>query len=135
MRKMADSLAQKHWTPRRDIIRKMRVLWWTGGVIITVALVTGILWKVPQLQVNYADIPANDRFNSENEARKTLATILGAIVLLGGAYFTWRNIHLVQEGQITDGSQRLLSSLERLTLAERRGWRFVWWSLRAGAYC
>ena len=61
---------------------------------------------------------AKDRFNSENEARKTLATMLGAIMVLGGAYFTWRNIKLVQEGQITD---RFTKAIEQLGAVDASG--------------
>ncbi len=61
--------------------------------------------------MEHAGIAPENRFNSENEARKTLATMLGAIVVLGGAYFTWRNIKLVQEGQITD---RFTKAIEQI---------------------
>jgi len=83
-------------------------------------LIIVMLWIVPQLQaekyLNAAKrdgktIDAKDQFSIENEARKTLATILGAIVVLTGAYSTWQNIKVVQEGQITD---RFTKAIEQL---------------------
>ncbi len=93
----------------------------TAIFLLILAILT-VLWKVPQWQVgNVEGLDAKERFDCINEARKTLATmlggmatILGGIVLLAGAFFTWRNFNLAQEtltvsqqGQITD---RLLSS-------------------------
>jgi hypothetical protein len=78
-----------------------------------------LFWLVPMH--SWFDAPvrlAKDRFNSENEARKTLATMLGAFMVLGGAYFTWRNIKLVQEGQITD---RFTKAIEQLGAVDASG--------------
>jgi hypothetical protein len=114
---LGSSRAEDRWSSLRDFVRKTRALWWTTGVIV-LAMVIMILWKAPQVQVKYADIPAKDRFNSENEARKTLATILGGIVVLAGAYFTWRNIKVAQEGQITD---RFTKAIEQLGAVDASG--------------
>ena len=107
-------MAENRWTfPRR-------VFWLTAGVIVLTALIIMMLWIVPQLQaekyLNAAKrdgktIDAKDQFSIENEARKTLATILGAIVVLTGAYFTWQNIKVVQEGQITDRFTKAINQL------------------------
>jgi hypothetical protein len=115
------------WTLLRGWVRATRAFWLTVGVIVLVALLVVILWKVPQLQVEkYVNVAksdgktmdAKDRFNIENDARKTLATILGAIVILGGAYFTWRNIRVAQEGQITD---RFTKAIEQLGAVDPTG--------------
>jgi hypothetical protein len=61
----------------------------------------------PALSVQKLSILTSSQwFDNVNEARKTLATILGGIVVLAGAYFTWRNIRLLQEGQITMTGER-----------------------------
>jgi uncharacterized protein YjbI with pentapeptide repeats len=119
--------AERRWTRLREFVHKTRLLWWTAGVIVLAALMIVLLWKVPQVQVEkYVNaaktdketINAKDRFNIENEARRTMATALGAIILLGGAYFTWRNIKLVQEGQITD---RFTKAIEQLGAVDASG--------------
>jgi len=110
--------AEKSSSSLREMVAKGRPLWWTAGFLVLAALVIAILWKVPQLQVEHAGIAPENRFNSENEARKTLATMLGAVVVLGGAYFTWRNIKLVQEGQITD---RFTKAIEQLGAVDASG--------------
>ncbi len=119
--------AESRWTRLREFVRKTRLFWWTAGVIVLAALMIVLLWKVPQVQVEkYVNaaktdgrpLEAKDRFNIENEARRTLATTLGAIVLLGGAYFTWRNIKVAQEGQITD---RFTKAIEQLGAVDASG--------------
>jgi len=115
------------WDLLRRLVRATGALWRTVGIIILVVLLVVVLWKVPQWQVEkYVNVAnadgktmeAKDRFNIENEARKTLATILGAIVVLGGAYFTWRNIKVAQEGQITD---RFTKAIEQLGAVDSNG--------------
>ena len=91
------SRAEDRWIPVREFFRKSRVLWWTLGVIVLAALLVVILWKVPQWQVGQVkDLAPKEWFDRVNEARKTLATILGGVVVLAGVYFTWRNIRLTR---------------------------------------
>ena len=150
---MADNSGAERSSSRLyEIVRKRRALWWVGGAVLLIALVTvtwlarkwiplsaphkwtpfpsdwfmplslgagallalaillAILWKVPQWQVGRVKrLNAKERFDRVNEARKTLATILGGIVLLAGFFGTWQNIKVAQEsltvsqqGQITD---------------------------------
>jgi uncharacterized protein YjbI with pentapeptide repeats len=54
-----------------------------------------------------------------NEARKTVATVLGGFVVLLGAYFTWRNISIAQEGQVTDRFTRAIEQLGAVHLDGR----------------
>jgi len=69
-----------------------------------------ILWKLPQWQVRRVqDLAPKEHFDRVNEARKTLATILGGLAFLVGGFFTWQNLKVAQEnlkvsqeGQITD---------------------------------
>jgi hypothetical protein len=55
-----------------------------------------VLWKVPGWQVRpLSRLGSKERFDRENEARKTLATILAALVSLAGILVTWQyNIEL-----------------------------------------
>jgi len=92
------------------------------GALLSLA----ILWKVPQWQVRQVKrLDAKERFDRVNEARKTLAQILGGIVLLAGFFGTWQNIKVAQEsltvsqqGQITD---RFTKAIEQLGAVDANG--------------
>jgi len=84
---------------------------WIAGLFAVLGLLgVLVLWKVPQWQVaGVRGLSRKEQFDKRNEARKTIATILGGIAFLTGGYFTWRNFNLAQEnlkvteqGQITD---------------------------------
>src|ERR1035438_1185774 len=100
----------------RILDRAFRVLFdvtrWNLTIFLaTVALLAALcLWKIPQWQTRkLTDLRPKERFDSVNEARKTLAQILGGIALLVGLYSAWQNFTLAreslsvsQQGQITD---------------------------------
>ena len=96
------------------------------GFVFLALLGLILLWQGPKWQVDKSSTWApEERFDRENEARKTLATILGGIVLLTGGFFTWRNITLAQralavaqEGQITD---RFTKAIEQLGAIDSSG--------------
>jgi hypothetical protein len=88
------------------------------------------LWWVPKRQVAYLkSLTPEQLFDRENEARKTLAQIMGGIVVLLGAYYTWRSVQqteraqrasednaqksreISQQGQITDRFTRAIAQL------------------------
>lgn len=131
---MADKPGAENSSPHlRKIVRKRGTLWWTVGFVLLTALLFVALWKIPKWQVAHVvGLTPKDRFDSEDEARKTLATILGGVVVLGGVYFTWRNIRLTQEsvataqkslvvsqeGQITD---RFTKAIEQLGAVDDSG--------------
>lgn len=136
-----NSGAEKSSSSLREIARKIHPRWWTAGAVVLIALVgvTGlerkrihfpsdwflpvglgvgallalaILWKAPQWQVkNAKDLERKERFNSENEARKTMATILGGIAFLVTGFFAWQNLNLAREGQITDRFGKAIEQL------------------------
>jgi hypothetical protein len=89
------------------------------GLFVIALVAVFILWKVPQWQVRQVQgLEPKERFDRINEARKTLATILGGVVLLAGFFATWQNIRVAQEaltvsqqGQITD---RFTKAIEQL---------------------
>jgi len=89
----------------------------TGGL-----LALAVLWKVPQWQVGFVkDLEPKERFDRVNEVRKTLATILGGILLLAGGFFTWQNLNLAREGQITDRFYKAIEQLGSEMLQIRLG--------------
>ncbi len=109
------------------------------GLAAVVVLVL-ILWKVPHWQVGRVKrLSSKERFDRVNEARKTLATILGGVLLLVGFFGTWQNIKVAQkaasiaqesastsqealrvsqEGQITD---RFTKAIEQLGATDASG--------------
>src|SRR5215472_4341977 len=79
-----------------------------------VALV--VLWKVPQWQVGrIMRLDSKERFDRVNEARKTLATILGGVVLLAGFFGTWQNLRVAQESASTSQKALLVSQEGQIT--------------------
>ena len=102
-----------------EAIPIMQLLGWTAAAVVAIA----ILWRVPQWQVAWEvahvqKLKPIEQFNSENEARKTLAQILGGIVVLAGGFTAWRNLKLAQEGQITD---RYTKAIEQLGAVDASG--------------
>jgi hypothetical protein len=59
--------------------------------------------------LNHLD--SKERFDRVNEARKTLATIVGGIFLLAGLFGTWQNLKVAQEGQITERFTKAIDQL------------------------
>jgi len=107
------------------------------GLGVGALLALAILWKVPEWQVGRVRrLDAKERFDRVNEARKTLAQILGGIVLLAGFFGTWQNIKVAQKsvtvsqesaqealevsrkGQITD---RFTKAIEQLGAVDDKG--------------
>jgi uncharacterized protein YjbI with pentapeptide repeats len=80
-------------------------------------LVTGIVaflvvWKLPALQVaRLKALTDENRFDRENEARKTVAQILGGVFVLAGVYSSVQTLNLSREGQITD---RFTKAIEQI---------------------
>jgi hypothetical protein len=82
-----------------------------AGVAISIFFIL-LLWKFPKCQVrSIAPMNAKERFDRENEARKTLSQILGGLILLIGFYFTWQNLVATQESQITDRFTKAIAQL------------------------
>jgi hypothetical protein len=58
-----------------------------------------LLWKLPKVQVTRSKaLTDENRFERENEARKTLAQILGGIFVLAGLYSSVQTLNLSREG-------------------------------------
>jgi len=99
------------------------------------ALLILLLWLFPKWQVRSianTELKPEERFDRENEARKTLSQILGGLALLIGFYFTWQNLQFTREsqreteriateGQITDRFTKAIAQLGDTKLEIRLG--------------
>src|SRR5271165_1834815 len=100
-----------------------------AGALLALAILLAILWKVPQWQVGRVRrLDAKERFDRVNEARKTLATILGGAAFLVGGFFTLQHLRVAQqnlevsrEGQITDRFSKAIEQLGSEKLQVRLG--------------
>ena len=102
--------------------------WLTGGlqiiadpahlaeVLLAVALaVVLVLWLVPKWQAaGSLGIGIENRFDRENEARKTLAQIVAGVFVLAGLYSSVNTFDLQQQGQITDRFTKAIDQLGAL---------------------
>ena len=101
---------------------KQNVSRWS--VVITtyvVSFLVLVLWWVPKVQVSSLPtkgVKAEDVFKAENDARATLAQIVGGFAVLIGLYFAWTNISATKEGQITD---RFYKAIEQLGATDDKG--------------
>lgn len=95
------------------------------GLLVAIILLKGPKWQLANLK----GLKADQLFDKENEARKTLAQIIGGILVLAGLYYTQDNIRITQEvaeksrdltreGQITD---RFTKAVEQLGRADEPG--------------
>jgi uncharacterized protein YjbI with pentapeptide repeats len=94
-----------------------RVEWlrpiWPAAAISAFALsvVAGmILWWLRHSR-ELLGLEGKDKLSLHNELVRTVAQILGGTVLLVGAYMTWRNVLIAQEGQITDRFNKAVEQL------------------------
>ncbi|MGA2219452.1 MAG: hypothetical protein ABSG51_15285, partial [Terracidiphilus sp.] len=63
------------------------------------------------MQVSKFVLDSTTRFDKENEARKTLATVLGGLAIVVTIYSTWATLQISQEGQITDRFTKAIDEL------------------------
>jgi len=71
-----------------------------------------IVWKVPVFQVARSkSLTEDNRFDRENEARKTLAQIIGGVFVLAGLYSSVQTFDLSRQGQITDRFTKAIDQL------------------------
>src|SRR5262249_32770640 len=88
------------------------------------------IWLIPKWQTRHLrGESAKDRFELENDARKTVAQILGGVALLTGLYFTAETLRVsqetlrgTQEGQLTERFARAVTLLGELNA---RGYKNV----------
>lgn len=86
------------------------------GVLVTLVAVTVLLmlWCVPKWQVSLLGYEAKERFDKENEARKTLATAVGGFALVVSLYSTAMTLRMTSDGQITDRYTKAIDQLGAL---------------------
>jgi len=90
--------------------------------ILSILIIFSItLWKVPQFQVSHAKVTEKERIVLENSLRATLAQILGGFFVFLGIYFTWKNVAVLEEKQITDRFNQAISHLGSEHLQIRLG--------------
>jgi hypothetical protein len=108
---------------------KLRRVFLIIGVAAVIVAFTAVLIWVPKLQVaslqNAKGVSAQDVFKAENDARATLAQILGGIAVLIGLSIAWQNItataknlELTKEGQVTE---RFTKAIELLGATDDKG--------------
>ena len=82
-------------------------------LFLGVALLVVVLWKLPVWQVQqFGKITGVERSKWENEYRKTLAQIIGGLVILFGVYLTYRRVTAAEarRAAIWAGRSRFRSS-------------------------
>jgi hypothetical protein len=84
------------------------------GVVVVV-----LLWALPKWQVAQSKaLTDENRFDRENEARKTLAQIFAGVFVLAGLYSSVQTLNLSHEGQITD---RFTKAIDQLGALDQNG--------------
>jgi len=77
------------------------------GMVVVLAL-----WLLPRWQAARSrGLTTGNRFDRENEARKTLAQIIGGVFVLAGLYSSLQTFDLQREGQITDRFTKAIDQL------------------------
>ena len=83
---------------------------WLWVVAFIVCLLA--MWKLPRWQVSRSrGLTADNQFERENEARKTIAQAFGGLLLLVGFYTSYQTLLNSREQQLTD---RLTRSVDQL---------------------
>jgi uncharacterized protein YjbI with pentapeptide repeats len=89
------------------------------SLLVVGLIVLLLLWKLPKWQVARSQgVTIANRFDRENEARKTLAQIVGGAFLLAGLYSSVQTTELSRQGQITD---RFTKAIEQLGAVDAAG--------------
>jgi hypothetical protein len=90
-------------------------------VLGAIVLVGIVLWKAVEWHRMASGLGEKDRIQMEAEVLKTVAQILGGGGLLAGLYFTWKNVQVLHEGQITERFTRSIEHLGSDKLEVRLG--------------
>jgi len=110
---MAPSSSRRN--PRVWIAKLNRILPLLVGLPLflgSATLLSYLAWKAPNWFSSVSSIAdVKDRITLENEIVKNLTQVFGGAFLLAGLYFTWRNLYLAKEGQVTE---RFNSAIDHL---------------------
>jgi hypothetical protein len=112
-----------------------RTRWLPGAVLVGVAFVLWLVLVAPRLLVPTAS-PASlrdvsdaakrhelqdNRLKLQNDVRATLLQGLGGLAILAGAVFTYRQLRVTREGQVTDRFTRAIEQLGHANIDVRLG--------------
>jgi hypothetical protein len=89
-----------------------------AGLVLTIKLFIDV-WRWRRQAVEIRDV--KDRISTENEIAKNLLQAFGGAFLLAGLYFTWKNLYVAQEGQLTDRFNQAVEHLGSDKLEIRLG--------------
>jgi uncharacterized protein YjbI with pentapeptide repeats len=105
-----NAIARLRRTPRAFVIAALGA----GALgVLTLAFVAVPAWFVPD--------NAPDLYSARNDVRTTAVQATAGLVLLLGAYFTWRQLHTAREGQVTERFTRAIDHLGSDQLDVRLG--------------
>jgi uncharacterized protein YjbI with pentapeptide repeats len=81
-----------------------------------------VLWFVPKLQLTGITFDkSQDRFDSENEARKSLAQLLGGMAFLATFYVTWSSFSVERDKASTEEFTKAVEQISKQEIAVRIG--------------
>jgi hypothetical protein len=93
---------------KRDAVERNRTILLALGAIAVVGIV---LWSVAEWHRMGSTLGLKDQIQMQVQFLGAVAQILTVGALLAGLYFTWKNVHVLHEGQITE---RFTRSIEHL---------------------
>jgi Pentapeptide repeats (8 copies) len=97
------------WLRRRLTARPVRWVAAAAGVMVLVVLVVVVL--PPRFTAHRTFDQPSEELKAQNDVRTTLLQALAGGVLLLGAYFTYRQLRVTREGQITDRYTKAVDQL------------------------
>jgi hypothetical protein len=97
------------WLQSRLTTRPVR--WGAAAVGVLVLLVLVVVVLPPRFTAHRTFDKAADELKAQNDVRTTLLQALAGGVLLLGAYFTYRQLRVTREGQITDRYTKAVDQL------------------------
>ena len=99
--------------------RTTRVIGIVAAILILTAIIALLIF-VPQWQAGHIADDAT-RLEREDNARRTLAQIIGGTVGLVIIYITWQRLQVAREGQVTERFSRAIEHLGNDSLDVRLG--------------
>lgn len=109
-------------------------VWWVVWLIIGVVSLALVMWLalfgpaffVPTpSEAELRTIDAARRMELQNDVRATLLQGLGGLALLSGVFFTYRQLRIAREGQVTERFTRAVDQLGHDSLDVRLGGIFA----------
>jgi Pentapeptide repeats (8 copies) len=98
---------------------QLRTRWLTVGIVLGVGLLVACVLWFPRLLLTadvgrhrVATMDAEMAAKAINDVRTTLLQGLGGGVLLLGAFFTWQQLRVTREGQVTDLYTKAIDQLD-----------------------